>query len=52
MNFKKKHSKKTLWRKEVSPARSINEWSRMLHAWWKKDLLAKIEFKKSRPFEN
>lgn len=51
MHYKKKHHKKALWRKEVHPRKSLIEWSRMLHAWWKKDVVAKTEFKKSREFD-
>ena len=46
MNFKRKSNKRRIGRKMCSPQRSIREWSRMLHLWWKRDILAKIGFKK------
>ena len=48
MNFKKKTHKHRVWRKEVSPMNSVGEWSRMLHKWWMKDVLAKEQFKKEK----
>lgn len=35
-------------RKDQPAHHSIGEWSRMLHKWWKKDALAKKQFKKEK----
>ena len=37
-----------LWRKNVAPTKLIQEWSRMLHLWWKRDVIAKARFKKGQ----
>lgn len=48
MNHKRKSSKRRISRKMFSPARSVKEWSRMLHKWWKRDVLDKEEFKRNK----
>jgi len=48
MKFKKKVHKHRIWRKECPPQNSVGEWSRMLHLWWKRDVMSKIDFKKLR----
>ena len=45
MNHKRKTNKRTLPRKMFSPMKSVGEWSRMLHKWWMKDVVAKNKFK-------
>lgn len=42
--MKGKHKK--IWRKECKDTSIMKEWSRMLHRWWKLDVMGKIEFKK------
>lgn len=37
-----------IWRKGYNGTFSLKEWSRMLHLWWKKDLVHKLEFKKGK----
>jgi hypothetical protein len=44
MKHKRKHQHST-WRKNVQPMKSVGEWSRMLHLWWMKDVVAKHKFK-------
>ena len=41
-----KHKK--LWRKKCRDTASLKGWSRMLHGWWKLNVIKKIEFKKNR----
>jgi len=48
MNYKRKSNKRRIGRKMFTPTKSLKEWSRMLHGWWKKDLLAKKAFKKKK----
>jgi len=44
--MKGKHRK--IWRKMCKDIVSLKEWSRMLHKWWKLNVVEKIEFKKNR----
>lgn len=47
MNFKRKTHKRKNQRKEMrSPTNSLAEWSRMLHKWWKIDVIEKRDFRK------
>lgn len=47
MNYKRKTSHKRIGRKEGNnQMHSVGEWSRMLHSWWNKDVVAKFTFKK------
>ena len=49
MKYKKKTNHKRIGRKMGNnQMHSIAEWSRMLHTWWKKDVIAKFEFKKDK----
>ena len=48
MNHKRKKHDRRLWRKSVSPMKSLKEWSRMLHLWWKRDVYQKSLFKKGK----
>jgi hypothetical protein len=43
-----KGKRKTIWRKQCKDTTSLKEWSRMLHLWWKKDVVSKIEFKREK----
>lgn len=45
MKHKRKHPHR-IWRKNVDAIHSVGEWSRMLHLWWMKDVVAKLQFKK------
>lgn len=44
--MKGKH--KTLRRKEYKDTTSLHVWSRMLHRWWRLNVLKKIEFKQNK----
>ena len=37
---------KTLQRKRFKDRASLKEWSRMLHGWWKRDVVEKMKFEK------
>ena len=51
MNYKKGHNKKAVIRKMFNPNKSVGEWSRMLHLWWKRDVVDKLRFKKEKTDE-
>lgn len=41
MKYKKKNGGHRLWRKMGKQTKSLGEWSRMLHLWWKRDVYSK-----------
>lgn len=43
-----KGKRKKIWRKMCKDTVSLKEWSRMLHRWWKLNVVRKIEFKKNK----
>ena len=45
MNHKRKSNKRRVWRK-MGNRPNLTEWSRMLHLWWKRNVIGKLEFKK------
>jgi len=45
-----KGKRKRLWRKMCKDTTSLGEWSRMLHKWWKLDVLKKEEFSKKESY--
>ena len=46
MNHKRRHNRKTVIRKQFNPINSVGEWSRMIHKWWIRDVVAKKNFRK------
>ena len=49
MKYKRKSPNRRIWRKMGNLQMTcVGEWSRMLHNWWKKDVVAKNRFKKEK----
>lgn len=48
MNHKKQTSRRTIWRKELNGTFALKEWSRMLHKWWKNDILDKDAIRRGK----
>lgn len=47
-NHKRKTNRRRVWRKQLSSILTVGGWSRMIHKWWVKDVLAKREHKRKK----